>query len=133
MAPRRTAVVGAIAAIALSGASACGGSSTPNTAPSPGPGGNGPTITITSAGVSPKVITVPPGAQVVFVNNDGKTHWMYSDPHPEHTDCPPINQVGALNPGQQRLTGSLNTVRTCGYHDHEDAANKLWQGSIVIQ
>jgi plastocyanin len=131
MAPGRTVLVCAIAALALGWASACGGSSTPNTAPSPG--GNSPTITITAAGVSPKVITVTQGAQVLFINNDGKAHWMYSDPHPEHTDCPPINQVGALDPGQQRQTGNLNTVRTCGYHDHEDAANRLWQGSIVIQ
>ena len=35
-----------------------------------------------------------------FVNNDSRSHEMFSDPHPEHTDCPEINQVGFLSPGQ---------------------------------
>ena len=47
-----------------------------------------------------------------------RSHEMFSDPHPEHTDCPEINQVGFLSPGQSRQTGNLNTVRTCGFHDH---------------
>ena len=43
---------------------------------------------------------------------------MTSDPHPEHTDCLEINNIGFLSPGQTKETGNLNTVRTCGYHDH---------------
>jgi hypothetical protein len=129
----RTGTLAAVLAIAIACASACGGSSSPNTPSSPGPGNSGPTITITSTGVSPKVITVPQGSQVTFVNNDVKTRWMYSDPHPEHTDCPEINQVGALDPGQRRQTGNLNTIRTCGYHDHQDPSNASVKGSIVIQ
>jgi hypothetical protein len=58
---------------------------------------------------------------------------MQSDPHPEHTDCPELAQVGFLTPGQSRTSGNLNTVRTCGYHDHDDFANTRFQGSIVIQ
>src|SRR5204862_2165443 len=91
------------------------------------------TITITSSGVSPNPITVPRGTQVTFVNNDNRVHDMESNPHPEHTDCPEINQVGFLTVGQPKQTGNLNTARTCGYHDHEDALNTRWQGTIVIQ
>ena len=29
-----------------------------------------------------------------------------------------MNDVGFMTPGQTKLTGNLNTVRTCGYHDH---------------
>jgi plastocyanin len=96
-------------------------------------GTSGVTITITRAGVSPKSLTVPLGTQVTFVNNDVIAHDMTSDPHPEHTDCPELNQVGFLQPGQSRQTGNLVTPRTCGFHDHDLPFNTSLQGSIVIQ
>ena len=58
---------------------------------------------------------------------------MNSDPHPEHTDCPEINQVGFITVGQTKLTGNLNTRRTCGYHDHNLSENRNLQGGIIIQ
>jgi hypothetical protein len=76
---------------------------------------------------------VPAGTRVTFVNNDTRFHEMDSDPHPEHTDCPEINQVDLLSPGQMRLTGNLNTPRTCGYHDHLNANTNNLMGSIIIQ
>jgi plastocyanin len=91
-------------------------------------------ITIASGGVtSPKELTVAPGARVLFVNNDGRRHDMTSDPHPEHDDCPAINQVGLLSPGQSRETGNLVTVRTCGFHDHEDPDSNNLKGRIVVR
>ena len=111
--------------------SACGGGSSSPSTPSP----SEPTVTITPSGVNQTVITVSQGSRILFVNNDTKPHNMASDPHPEHTDCPEINQVGLLQPGQSRETGNMNTVRTCGYHDHNDpppGGNK-WTGKIVIQ
>jgi plastocyanin len=108
----------------------CSGSSGSDTTPSQTPAA---TITITASGVSPRSVTVPRGSQVQFVNNDTRAHDMDSDPHPEHTDCPPINAVGFLNPGQTRQTENLNTARTCGFHDHSDPTNANLHGSIVIQ
>jgi len=58
---------------------------------------------------------------------------MDSDPHPEHTDCPAINDVDVIQPAQTKLTGNLNIVRTCGYHDHLQDTNRNLQGSIIIQ
>jgi hypothetical protein len=58
---------------------------------------------------------------------------MESNPHPEHTDCPAINQVGFIQPGQTKLTGNLNIVRTCGFHDHDQPTTTSLQGTIVIQ
>ena len=58
------------------------------------------TFTLTSAGVSPKELTVPLGTRVLFVNNDSRRHDMASDPHPEHDLCTEINSVGVLNPGR---------------------------------
>jgi hypothetical protein len=58
---------------------------------------------------------------------------MGSDPHPDHTACPELNQVGLLRPGETRETGNLVLVRTCGYHDHNDFDNTSLQGRIVIR
>ena len=91
------------------------------------------TITITASGVSPQRITVSPGTRVTFVNNDSRQHEMNSDPHPTHGDCPPIDDVGFLAPGQSKQTGNLNTVRTCGYHDHNQPDTASLRGQIVIQ
>ena len=129
---RTKAVWGLAAAAAIGLAAACGGGSA-----SPSGGGGTPppstTITITSSGVSPKNLTVSAGTQVTFVNNSANIHEMYSDPHPEHTDCPEINNVGTLTPGQSKQTGNLNTVRTCGYHDHLLFTDTSLQGTITIQ
>lgn len=116
----------------LAALAACGGSGGSG-GPS-GPGPNNPNrFTITSSGVSPKELTVPPGTRVLFVNNDSRRRNMTSDPHPEHDDCPEINDVGLLNSGQSRETGNLVTVRTCGFHDHDDADNNSVKGRIVIR
>jgi plastocyanin len=120
----------ALAALALM-AAACGSDSGAPPAPSPPPAAT--TITIASSGVSPKNLIVSPGTQVTFVNNDSISHEMDSDPHPEHTDCPAINDVDLLAAGQRKLTGNLNAVRTCGYHDHQHPTDERWHGTITIQ
>ena len=55
---------------------------------------------------------------------------MYSDPHPEHSDCPEFDQVGSLAPGQRRQTGNLNATRTCGFHDHINFDNQSLRGTV---
>jgi plastocyanin len=91
------------------------------------------TITISRTGASPRSLTVPRGSQITFVNNDTVIHQMYSDPHPEHTDCPEFDSVGQLSPGQTRQTTNLVTSRTCNFHDHLDFGNSTLRGAIVIQ
>jgi plastocyanin len=123
--------------IALAAVS-CGGSESPSSpgptpAPAPTPSPSAATITITSTGASPRSVTVSAGGRVTFVNNDARPHDMSSNPHPEHTDCPALNQVGFLTVGQTKLTGNLTTVRTCGFHDHNEPSNASLQGTIVIQ
>jgi plastocyanin len=114
------------------GIAACGGGGT--TAPTPPPQTNPNVITIGSNGVvTPKELTVAQGARVVFVNNDSRRHDMTSDDHPDHLECPPLNQVGVLTPGQSRESGNLVTVRTCGFHDHDNPNDRNLQGSIVIR
>jgi plastocyanin len=108
---------------------ACGGNSTPS-----GPSSsNVQTITITAAGASPRNVTVSQGERVRFLNNDNRAHDMTSDPHPEHTNCPELNQVGLLQPGQSRETANLVQPKTCGFHDHINPDAVTLQGSIVIR
>ena len=112
-----------------------GGSSTTPSSPSPTPTptpSTGATITITSNGASPNSVTVSIGSRVTFVNNDSRAHEMSSDQHPSHTECPEIN-VGILSAGQSRQTSTLNTARTCSYHDHLLDLDTSLQGTIVIQ
>lgn len=122
----------AVAAAGLLALWACNGSpSSPTTTPPPAGGAN--TITVSTSGVSPKNLTVSRGSQVTFVNNDSRPHSMNSDPHPTHGDCPQIDQVGFLAPGQSKQTGNLTTARTCGYHDHDNPGNASLQGTITVQ
>ena len=130
----------AAAAVALTVA-ACGGggggTTTPTSPTTPTtPGGNASTATITIGAdgrVSPSSVTIAVGGRVTFINNHNTTHDMQSDPHPEHTDCPPLSQVGFLSPGQQRTSGNFTTARTCGFHDHNRELDTGLQGRIIIQ
>jgi plastocyanin len=83
--------------------------------------------------VSPRSITVAPGTRVTFINNDAITHEMTSDPHPTHEDCPAIDQVGFIAVGQTKLTGNLNVVRTCGFHDHNRPETASLTGTIIVR
>lgn len=122
-------VLPALFALGLAG---CSGGGNPQ-GPSP-PSGNTNVITISSSGsVSPVELVVTPGARVLFVNNDTRRHEMTSDPHPDHVNCPEINQVGLLNPGQSRETGNLVAARTCGFHDHENPDANGLKGRIVVR
>jgi plastocyanin len=125
------------AVVAVATAAACGGSSANGTGPSTAitcsslPDTR--TILIVNNAVCPTTLTVTRGSQVTFINNDNRTHEMNSDPHPEHTNCPELNQVGHLEPGQSRQSGNLTVARTCGFHDHLNDQNRSLQGTITIQ
>jgi plastocyanin len=134
------ALVASAAALAAAacGSSSSSSSSSPSSPSSPAttPSGavSATTITIAGSVVSPKNVIVARGSQVTFVNSDNQSHNMTSDPHPDHTDCPEINQVGFLSAGQQRQTGNMVTNRTvCGFHDHDLPNVAGLQGSITIQ
>ena len=135
---RRSMVYGLAALAILSVASACGdGGNSPTT---PGPGGgsgtagtSGATITISNGRVTPSEVTITTGQTVTFVNNDGRTRNVSSDPHPNHTDCPAVNAVGNLATGQSRQTSALTAARTCGFHDHDNPNDANVRGQIIIR
>lgn len=126
---RRAASAAGACAIAL--AAACGGGSPAAPAPS---AANPFRVTISSAGVvTPVELVVPPGSRVLFVNEHSRPHEMTSDDHPDHLECPAINSVGLLNPGQSRETGNLVAIRTCGFHDHINPGDSRLLGRIVVR
>lgn len=124
---------------------ACGSSpSTPTTASPPSSGGSTgggtpppgspvTTITVSSAGVSPSVLTVPVGTKVTFTNVDNRPHDFSGGPDPSHPECPEIDQAGFVAAGQSRDTGVFTTARTCQYHDHTFIGVPAFQGRIVIE
>jgi plastocyanin len=90
-------------------------------------------VTITSSGANPRNIAITPGTRILFINNDNRSHNMTSDPHPEHDECPTINQVGFLAAGERRETGNMVEVRVCGFHDHDDPDTIALRGQIVTK
>jgi plastocyanin len=127
---------GVAAVVALAVACGGGGSNNNPGGPSPGggsPGPSGATITISNGTVNPSNVTINTGQSVTFVNNDSRPHQISSDPHPNHTDCPPINGLGTVGANQTALTNALTTARSCGFHDHLDDTNPNLRGTIVVR
>jgi hypothetical protein len=130
-----TFVGGTVAALFLAAALSCGGSSSSNMGPTGTctPSANPNTLVLMSNSICPKTLTISRGSQLIITNQDSNTHEMASDPHPEHTDCPEINQIGFLSPGQTRSSGNLNTARRCGIHDHNNSTSDALKATITIQ
>jgi plastocyanin len=134
-----TTKLAAALVIAMAGAACGGSSSTPSTPTTPTPPVTGTptesaTLTIGSNGsISPANVAITRGGRITIVNNDSRAHDMSADPHPEHTQCPEINQIGFLTSGQTRTSGNFNTARTCSFHDHNQPDSAGLKGTIVIQ
>jgi plastocyanin len=115
---------------------ACGGSgggpgapNAPAPTPTPAPAF---TVTITAAGASPQELRVPVGSRVTFVNQDSRTHQMMSAPHPTHTDCPAINDVGTIERGETKVTGTFAVQKDCGFHDNLRDGDATLRGVILV-
>lgn len=107
------------------------------TAPATGgdgtPGPVGATISLTANGLSPSSVTISAGQSVTFTNNDSVAHQIASEPVPTYTDCPSINRVNRLEPGQSVETGALTAARSCGFLDLLRTDDARFQGTIVVQ
>ena len=109
----------------------CGGANGPTTAPDSAP--TEATVRVTARGFEPFTVIVASGGRVRFENADNRPHSIRSNPIDTHADCPPINEVGLLSPGQSRVTGRLPEPRTCTYHDELSEGSQVLTGSITIR
>ena len=132
------------AAVVFAGVMACGGGNGGGGGNPTGPSGPvvastgsvgtiGATITISNGSVSPGSVTISIGQSVRFVNSDSRTRDMSSDPHPSHTNCPSVANVGSIAPGQTKDSFGFAAAGSCSFHDHNDPDNNSVKGRITIQ
>jgi plastocyanin len=92
------------------------------------------TINVTATGFKPKDAELAAGGRARFENIDNRLHSIASNPFTTHADCPPINEVGVLVPGQSKTTGVLAEAKTCGYHDTaSEGSGQLLTGTITVR
>jgi len=87
------------------------------------------TITYKNGVFSPASASVAVGGSVVFSNTGTTSVTIDSDPHPSHTDYPPLN-LGIVAAGKTSSTVSFTKAGTYGYHNH---ANSSETGTIVVK
>ena len=96
--------------------------------PLPPPPSNGKTVTISGSGFSPSSITINAGDTVKWVNNDNKSHWPASDPHPQHNGYAGFDSFG-ISAGSD-WSFKFNNTGTWYYHDHQSISKT---GVVVVQ
>lgn len=126
-------VAGTILALVFSAAACDYSSPAAPDADMSAPGPEGAAISITSSGLSPNAVTITAGQSVTFTNNDSAAHEIVSAPVPTYDDCPAINRISRLDPGESVQTGALSESRSCGFLDLLSIDDARWQGTIVVQ
>ena len=91
-----------------------------------------PTVTVSATGFSPKEVAIPVGGRVRFVNSDTVNRQVNSNPFPTHDNCPAINEVDLMTPGQSKMTGVFSTQAACGFHEHLTEGDPEFRGLILI-
>ena len=136
----------------------CGGASssptpaqTPAPTPSPAPvaptpvvppkATEGAAITVTARGLVVEVsspfgigdLHIYQGSRLTLTNADTEPHDVLSDPPHIHTDCPELNTMGYVVPGQTHVTDPLTRLGTCGFHDHTHEGDAAFAGKVTIE
>jgi plastocyanin len=89
-------------------------------------------VSIRAGGFDPLSVTVRPGGQVTFTNDDTVPHQVASEPHPAHSGCPELNSP-VLQAGQRfrAVMGSTNPM-TCGYHDEQRLDVSGFRATVAV-
>jgi hypothetical protein len=110
-----------------------GGGGNPNPGgPSGGSGAVGATINLSANGVDNATPSIALGERLRITNNDSQVRQMLSTPHGTHDDCPALNSIGALAPGQSGTSQPLTTARGCGFHDHNNPNDNRFRGQVLV-
>jgi plastocyanin len=111
-------------------ASACGSAapSSPTTAAHTFP----QTIMIMEARPVPEEVTIKVGERVSFMNHDRTSYTVAGGREPARRDCPEIDVVGLLNPGDTRTSEPFTAAKTCDFHVGRDQT-ALLAGRIIIR
>jgi len=119
-------VLGALVSLLLLGA--CGGGSSGNSAVQ-APAAL--TLTLTSAGVSPKDGSVLSSGSITILNQDSAPHQLTSNPNPSQVDCPELN-TPMLAPGDQFTATVANQNEACGFNDGLNPTDSNFQGTLSV-
>lgn len=110
----------------------CGGSGGGSGSPtSPSPTTQTVTVTLTADGPQPREARIQLNQKVRFVNNTAAAVEIRSNPHPSHTDCPPINEVTMLAAGASGETAAFTRTGSCAYHNNQNESDRN-QGFILV-
>jgi hypothetical protein len=126
------AIVLCAAALWAIGCGGGGSSSGTPTTPSGTSTGSVVALTLTANGVSDAAPRIFSGDRVRFMNHDTRTHQILTTPHLIHTDCPALNSIGILAPGQSGTSEPLTSVRGCGFHDHLNPDDNSFRGQVLV-
>lgn len=72
------------------------------------------------------------GQKVYFFNGDNKPHTFRCDPHPAHTQCDELDQVG-LGILQYGYSEVFNKAGTFEFHDEADPENRALRGQLTAR
>jgi len=107
---------------------ACGGGS-PSSAPDQA--SSALTLTLSSAGVSPKESSVSGNSSITIVNIDSAPHQLASNPDPQQADCPELNSPTLL-PGDELIATIASRDGTCGFIDSLNPTDSNFHGTITV-
>lgn len=85
-------------------------------------------VNVTNNGFDPATVTVKIGTKVTWMNKNSDSVIIASDPHPLHTDYPPLN-LGSLGAGQSASL-VFNKQGSYSYHNH---LNPSEIGKVIVQ
>jgi len=89
-------------------------------------------VDITPTGVNPQVLHVDAPVTVTFTDTDRVAHKLEAAPELAYGDCPEMNGLGTLQPGQQRTVTLDQHGFICAYHDAARPTDMAFQGIIVL-
>lgn len=89
-------------------------------------------MTVTAGGFKPQVLHVNYPVTVTFTNADTVPHTLASAPDLGWDNCPEMNAVGTLKPGQSTSVAFSEEDAVCAYHDAAQPSSTAFQGYIAI-